>query len=122
MRRQTTPAQRFSKASQCVLALLLVGFVWLQLVGVLHKYVHMPSVATESAGVSVFEKVFPEHTHHDHTTCIALDAQCASLALLHAVCPLVFPLFFWQPIGHNARAVATLSPPAYRARGPPRLI
>lgn len=124
MRANYSLANRLIRSSQCLLALLLVAFMWLQFAGTLHKYVHAPAALhhAAAAGSPSFDVLFPEHSKQSGSDCQLLDLQCSDAALLQAMPTLALPVFALQTMGHKTAAFTARTRVAYLARAPPALI
>ena len=124
MRANHSTANRLLRSSQCLLALLLALFVWLQFAGLLHKYVHAPVALHHAAveGSQSFDALFPEHSQQGGSDCQLLDLQCSGMALSQAMPVLALPVFALQTMQQMATAIAARTRLVYLARAPPALI
>jgi len=124
MRANHSLANRLIRSSQCLLALLLVAFVWLQFAGTLHKYVHAPVVTHHAAvaGSPSFDVLFPEHSQQDGSDCQLLDLQCSGAALSQAMPALALPVFALQTVWYKTIDFVAHTRVVYLARAPPALI
>lgn len=112
-------ANRLSHSRQLLLALLLVAFAWLQLAGVVHKYVHTELQTGLQQANLQFEQLLPEHSQQNKSDCQLLDLQCSGFALSQVLPVLVLPLLALQTIRYEAITFFTSPRLVYQARAPP---
>ncbi len=96
--------------------LVLVGFLWLQFAGVVHKHSHTDLYQTDSQ----LEQILPEHSPQNKSDCQLLDLQCTGLALSQALPVLVLPVFALQTAWLEVAAFFTSPSLVYQARAPPK--
>lgn len=114
-----------------LLWLLLIGFVWLQLVGAIHRQVHVPSKSAHAAtgaaaGAWQLGHAAPDAPdaldQHGSTVCQLFDLACSGLALSAT------PLFVFAseqshtPIPLPRLAIRAFVFLAYQSHAPPALI
>ena len=102
--------------------LVLVGFLWLQFAGVVHKLSHTGTHLDIHLKTTKLEQLFPEHSQQNKSDCQLLDLQCGGLALSQALPVLPLPaaalqitqvayFVFSVPLNHS-----------YQARAPPQTL
>ncbi len=96
--------------------LVLVGFLWLQFAGVVHKHSHTDLYQTDSQ----LEQILPEHSPQNKSDCQLLDLQCTGLALSQALPVLALPVFALQTAWLEVAAFFTSPSLVYQARAPPK--
>lgn len=93
--------------------LVLVGFLWLQFAGVVHKLSH--------TGTHL-EQLLPEHSQQNKSDCQLLDLHCGGLALSQALPVLPLPAVALQ-ITQVPDFVFSVQPHhSYQARAPPQTL
>jgi hypothetical protein len=106
--------------------LFVAGFLWLQLAGTLHKYVHTTTSRDAPAVTSQFAKIVPDHApstqpQQNKSDCQLFDLQCSGLALGFAA-PVVASLDLYTAF-ERLRFLSLAPQPSedYQARAPPHL-
>jgi hypothetical protein len=96
--------------------LVLVGFLWLQFAGVVHKHSHTDLRSTGSA----LEQILPEHSQQNKSDCRLLDLQCAGLALGFSAIVLVTPPLQFAFEAERVQSFHQTVSGHYQARAPPK--
>jgi hypothetical protein len=102
--------------------LVLVGFLWLQFAGVVHKLSHTGTHLDIHLKTTKLEQLFPEHSQQNKSDCQLLDLQCGGLALSQALPVLALPVFVLQTTWHKTIDFVARTRVVYLARAPPALI
>jgi hypothetical protein len=102
--------------------LVLVGFLWLQFAGVVHKLSHTGTHLDVNLKTTKLEQLFPEHSQQNKSDCQLLDLQCGGLALSQALPVLPLPVFALQTTWHKTIDFVAPNRVVYLARAPPALI
>ena len=102
-------------AKRLWLWLVLVGFLWLQFAGVVHKHSHTDLYQKGSQ----LEQILPEHSQQNKSDCQLLDLQCTGLALSQTLPVLALPVFAFQTARLEVVVYFALPSLVYQARAPP---
>jgi hypothetical protein len=96
--------------------LVLVGFLWLQFAGVVHKNMHTDLQLVSSQ----LEQILPDHSQQNKSDCQLLDLQCFGLALSFTASTLALP--DTQTVFDSAvfQSFFQSTPKNYQARAPPK--
>ena len=95
--------------------LVLVGFLWLQFAGAVHKHSHTDLRSTGSA----LEQVLPEHSQQNKSDCQLLDLQCSGLALSFSAVVLATPPLQFAFEAERFQSFRQIASNSYQARAPP---
>jgi hypothetical protein len=102
--------------------LVLVGFLWLQFAGVVHKLSHTGTHLDVNLKTTKLEQLFPEHSQQNKSDCQLLDLQCGGMALSQPLPVLPLPIAVLQ-ITQVPYFVFSVPPNyPYQARAPPQTL
>ncbi len=102
--------------------LVLVGFLWLQFAGVVHKHSHANAHTDAHLNGSVLEQLLPEHSQQNKSDCQLLDLQCGGLALSQALPVLALPMVGVQVAHSRIFLFSVQTNLSYQARAPPQTL
>jgi hypothetical protein len=116
-----------SIAAQLLLGVLLVGFLWLQLAGTAHRYVHTDSNPTLTSQASIWTALVPTHEWDEpsdskNASCQLFDLAASELALTQALPVIAAPVFAFEQGELQNITFNVLPTLGYEARAPPTLI
>ncbi|MEY4295316.1 MAG: hypothetical protein RLY82_1004 [Pseudomonadota bacterium] len=110
-----------SSAQRPWLWLVLVGFLWLQFAGMVHKQTHteLPLASSQLAGLSL-EQLLPDHSQKNASDCQLFDLHSSGSALLQSMSAFVLPVLAQQTLWYQAATFSNTTWLAYQARAPPQ--